>query len=80
MKADKEYQYCRLFTLFMVRGKRHKMQQRKFCLTVSKNFFTLGMAEHWNRLLRDVVGSFSLETLSTVLDTILCNLLWVSLL
>jgi len=33
------------------------------------------MAEHWHRLLREVVGSSSLQTLKTQLDTILGNLL-----
>jgi len=40
-----------------------------------KNFFTLRVMEHWNRLPRKVVGSPSLEIFKTPLDKVLCSLL-----
>ena len=40
-----------------------------------KNFFTLSVAERWNRLPREVVESPSLGTFKTHLDATLCNLL-----
>jgi len=40
-----------------------------------KNFFTLRVTEHWNRLPRELVESPSLEIFKTCLDKVLCNLL-----
>jgi len=61
-------------------GNGHKLKQRKFHLNMRKNFFTLRVMEHWNRLPREVVGSPSLEIFRTLLDAVLCSLLWVTLL
>jgi len=44
-----------------------------------KNFFTLRVTEHWNRLPRGVMESPSLEIFKTHLDKVLCSLLWVTL-
>ncbi|PKU38964.1 hypothetical protein llap_10737 [Limosa lapponica baueri] len=52
----------------------HKLEHRKFCLNMKKNF-TLRVTEHWKRLPREVVESPSLETFKTHLDAFLCNLL-----
>ncbi|PKU42863.1 hypothetical protein llap_6837 [Limosa lapponica baueri] len=57
------------------RGNRHKLEHRKFHLTMRWNFLTLKVAEHWNRLLGEVVESPFLETFKICLDTFLCNLL-----
>jgi len=40
-----------------------------------KNFSTLRVMEHWNRLPRGSVDSASLETFKTHLDVVLCSLL-----
>jgi len=55
-------------------GNGHKLKHRKFQLNM-KNFFTLRVMEHWNRLPRGVVDSRSLEIFKTCLDKVLCSLL-----
>jgi len=57
------------------RGNRHKLKHSKFHVKTRKNFFTLRVTEHWNRLPREVVESPSLEIFKTHLDAVLCNLL-----
>lgn len=51
----------------------HELKHKKFHLNIRKYFFTVRMAEHWDQLRRLVVESSSL-------DTVLSNLLWVTLL
>ncbi|PKU45747.1 hypothetical protein llap_3957 [Limosa lapponica baueri] len=53
----------------------HKLEYKKFHLNMRRNFFTLRVAEHWNRLPSEVVESTSLETFKICLDKFLCNLL-----
>jgi len=57
------------------RGNGHKLKHRKFQLNVRKNFFTLRVMDHWNRLPREVVDSSSLDIFKTHLEEVLCNLL-----
>ncbi|KFV85125.1 hypothetical protein N308_07870, partial [Struthio camelus australis] len=52
-----------------------KLNHRKFHLNLRKNFFTVRVTEHWNRLPREVVESPSLEILKTHPDVILGNVL-----
>jgi len=57
------------------RGNRHRLKHRKFHLNMRKNFFTLRVTEHRDRLPREVVDSPSLEIFKTCLDKVLCSLL-----
>jgi len=51
-----------------------KLERRKFCTNMQKNFFTVRVTEHWNRLPREVVES-PVEMFKTHLDSYLCDLL-----
>jgi len=47
----------------------------RVCYNLRKNFFTMRVTEHWNRLPREVMESPSLEIFKTHLDKVLCSLL-----
>lgn len=47
---------------------------RRICLDIRKEFFTVRLVRHWNRLPREAVDSSSLEVLKTRLDGALSNL------
>ena len=57
------------------RSKDLKLEHRSFCTNIQKNFFTVRVAEQWNRLPREVVESPSLETVMTCLDVYQSDLL-----
>ena len=69
---------ARLFSaLYTNRARRNglKLEHRKFHTNIRKDFFTIRVMEHWNRLPREVVESPSMEILMTCLNAYLCNLL-----
>jgi len=51
------------------------LQSQRKSINMRKNFTTLRVTEHWNRLPREVVESSSLEVFRTCLDKVLCSLL-----
>ena len=50
------------------RGHNHKLERRKFHINMRRNFFTVRVTEHWNRLPREAVGS-PLEIFKTCMET-----------
>ena len=55
-------------------GNRQKLEYRDFHTDIRKNFFTLSVTEHWNKLLREVEESAPLEISRIHLNALLCKL------
>lgn len=51
------------------------MKESKFRLDIRRKFFTVRVARHWNRLLREVLDAPSLEVFTARLDRVSSNLI-----
>jgi len=50
-----------------------KLEHRKLCTDMWKNFFTVRVTEYWHRLPRELGESPSMEIFKTRLDADLCD-------
>jgi len=57
------------------RGNGFKLEEGRFRLDTRKNFFTMRVERHWQRLPREVVDAPSLETFKARLDGALSNVI-----
>ncbi|KFO74486.1 hypothetical protein N303_02878, partial [Cuculus canorus] len=53
----------------------YKLKRGRFRLDIRKNFFTMRVVRHWNRLPREVVDAPSLEAFKARLDGALGSLI-----
>ncbi|KFO80835.1 hypothetical protein N303_00844, partial [Cuculus canorus] len=53
----------------------YKLERGRFRLDIRKNFFTIRVVRHWNRLPREVVDAPSLEGFKARLDGALGSLI-----
>ena len=77
LKCGRRRDLANLFSVVCgdrTRGNGHIMDHRKFRTNTRKNFFTVRVTEHWNRLPREDVES-PLEIFKACLDAYLGNLL-----
>lgn len=82
LKGESQENGARLFLVVpsnSMKSSDHKLKHKEFHLNIRKNFFTLRVVRHWNRLPRELVESACLETLKTHQDTFVCHLLEVTL-
>lgn len=61
-----------------MKGSEHKLDQRKFHLNTRKHF-TVRVTKHWSRLPKEAGESPSLQVFKSHLDTILSNVLQLTL-
>ena len=68
MGGGRQIDEARLFLVLCsnrIRGNGLKLEHRKFHTNKWKNFFTVKVTEHWNRLSQEVVESPSMEIFKT---------------
>ncbi|KFO80086.1 hypothetical protein N303_13850, partial [Cuculus canorus] len=58
-----------------MRGNGYKLERGRLGLDIRKNFFTMRVVRHWNRLPREVLAASSLEVFKTRLDGALGSLI-----
>ncbi|GAB0177744.1 translation initiation factor IF-2-like [Grus japonensis] len=74
LKGGWKEDVARLFSVVpsdRTRGDGHKVEHRRFPLSIRKHFFPVRVTEHWHKLPIEVVESSSLEIFRTHLNVIL---------